>query len=179
MVVRRSDPAAAGAAGAVVVAAGLGLVGAGFWVRRDVGRTLARERILPIGPNPSGAAVASAAEARSLAEFIRARTLESTGGRTYAEIDPYLDPAGTPTADVGHAARDPTTTGPVENPDHAVWIQATTLQTALMQAYIGFRLAELTVVLGAVFTATGVGIALASRRPTARQRRIHWSGGRS
>ena len=50
------------------------------------------------------------------------------------------------------------------NPAHALWVQATTLQTALMQAYLAQRLAELTAGLGATFVAVGAGLTAASRR---------------
>ena len=50
------------------------------------------------------------------------------------------------------------------NPAHALWDQATTLQTALMQAYLAQRLAELTAGLGATFVAVGAGLTAASRR---------------
>ena len=157
------ESAVARLTGGAVAVGGLGLMGAGLWARRDVTRTLARERISPVESGSEGGFVSSGAEARSLAEFIRRNTLEATGGRTYAEVDAYLDADGHPTSDAAQAAKDPVTAAPVENPDHALWIQSTTLQAALIQAYTGFRLAELTVALGGAFAATGLGIVLASR----------------
>jgi hypothetical protein len=159
-----SSSSTATLAGAVVTVAGLGVAGVGLWARRDVERALARERIAPIGSEVDGAVVSSGAEARSLAEFIRESTLQSTGGRTYAEVGAYLDEKGSPTADAARAATDSRTGGPIENPDHALWIESTTLQTALMQAYLGFRLAELTVGLGGSLALAGVGIAAVGRR---------------
>ena len=50
------------------------------------------------------------------------------------------------------------------NPDVDLWIQSTTLQTALMQAYMAFRLADLLTVLGGTMTVAGVGIASSGRR---------------
>ena len=121
--------------GLAVGCAGLGFVGAGLWARRDVKRVLARERIV----NPEDASpVEGAAGARAMAELIRRRTVEATGGRTYAETE-------------------------AEGPDHDLWIQSTTLQTALGQAYMAFRLAELTIALGGTFVAVGVGLAAAGR----------------
>lgn len=99
-----------------------------------------------------------------MAELIRQNTVEATGGRTYAEIDPYVDAEGNTTTDAERAAKDERTGGPVENPEHALWIQSTTLQTALMQAYTAFRLSELTVALGASFVAVGIGLAAMSYR---------------
>jgi hypothetical protein len=153
----RRDRSASGAAVGLV---GLGLVGIGLWARRDVARTLARERIV-FGPDRKP--VVSAATARALAESIRASTLETTGGRTYSETPSYVGIDGEPTFDLSLAARDDGTGRSVENPHVGLWMQATTLQTALMQAYLAFRLAELTAGLGATLAVVGAG--LAARRP--------------
>jgi hypothetical protein len=155
--VQRAASAAVGLAGAYFVVAGL-------WARRDVRRTLEQERVSSNG----GERVASAAGARALAELIRRHTLEATDGRTYAEVEPYLDVEGRPTSDAAQAARNELTRQPVENPDHALWIQSTTLQTALIQGHVAFRLSELTVALGAAFVAAGAG--LATGRPPSRAR---------
>ena len=114
---------------------------------------------------PNGRAeVTSAGRARSLADFIRQSTVDATAGRTYAEIEPYLDAGGAPTADSASAARDDRTGQPLANPDASLWIQSTTLQTALMQAYMAFRVSESTAALGAVLVAAGGGLAAAGRR---------------
>lgn len=153
------SPAAAGGA---VGLAGAGLVAVGLWARREATAALARERVTGLGEGDRP--VTSAAGARELAELIRRNTVESAGGRTYAETDAYLDADGNPTPDAGKAARDERTGAPLENPAHALWLQSTTLQTALMQAYMALRLAELTVAVGASFLAAGAGIAAAARR---------------
>ena len=103
-----------------------------------------------------------------MSELIRRNTIEATGGRTYSEIDPYLDEHGAPTSDVERAASDERTGGRLENPEHALWLQSTTLQTALMQAYMGFRLAELTVAVGVAFCAVGAGLAALGYRTSDR-----------
>ena len=100
--------------------------------------------------------------------MIRRNTLAATGGRTYAEIPAYVDPEGEPTSDAARAAKDPLTGQPLENPEHDLWVQSTTLQTALMQAYVAFRLSELTVAIGAGFAASGLGLAAAGRRRQSR-----------
>ena len=153
------------AAGLSTLAAGLGLIGVGAWARADVRRSLARERIMSTGASkPPNAPVTSGPAARSLAEVIRENTVSSAGGRTYGETPAYVDAEGTPTDDRSLAAVDAVTGEPVESPHHALWIQSTALQTALMQAYLAQRLAELTVGLGAVFVGIGAGLAAASRR---------------
>ena len=155
--------------GVAVGLAGLGFVGAGLWARLDIRRTLERERVAVLGEgNPPGARVTNAARARSMAEFIRGKTVEATGGRTYAETEPYVDADGNATSDPAVAVKDERTGQPVEHPDHELWIQSTTLQTALMQAYLAFRLAELTVALGGSFVAIGIGLVAAGSRHSRR-----------
>jgi hypothetical protein len=139
---------------------GLALAGVGVWARWDIARTLARERIVS---GPDATPVVSAAAARSLAEAIRQSTLAATGGHTYSETPAYLGSDGEPTNEAELAARDDSTGKPVDNPDVGLWLQATTLQTALMQAYLAFRLAELTAGLGAALAVVGVGLARARR----------------
>jgi hypothetical protein len=122
---------------------------------------LVRERIvssLPSAPVTTGAA------ARSMVEVIRSNTLEATGGRTYSETDPFIDVAGNPTADESLAMKDEQTGRPVQNPDVTLWLQSTTLQTPLAQAYVSSRLADLMVGLGGIFVAAGMGIAGAASR---------------
>ncbi|HEX6724656.1 MAG TPA: hypothetical protein VF073_05375 [Gaiella sp.] len=147
-------------AGVSTIAAGVGLVGLGLWARRDVRRGLARERIVA----PSDAPVVDAAAARSLAETIREATLSSTGGATYGQTPGYVDGEGRPTADRALAATDTLTGAPVENPDVALWVKSTALQTALMQAYLAQRVAELTAGLGVVLVGVGAGLAAVPRR---------------
>jgi hypothetical protein len=148
------------AAGFGVIAVGLGVAGLGLWARRDVRRGLARERVVASG----GAPVTSASTARALAETIREQTLEATGGRTYAETAPYLAEDGSATSDAAIARLDPATGKPARNPDVDLWVQSTTFQTALMQAYMAFRLADLMLGLGCAFVLAGSGIAVAGRR---------------
>jgi hypothetical protein len=153
------------AAGVGLGLAGLGLSGAGLWGLREVRAGLLRERIS--GPTRDGAATAvtSGAAARSLAEVIRERTAAAAGGRTYAEVDPYLAAEGATTAEADEALKDERTGAPVENPDHALWLDSTTLQTALMQAYMASRVAQLTLGLGAAFLLAGLGLAAAAGAP--------------
>ena len=155
----------AAVSGAGVGLAGVGFVGLGLWARREAGRTLARERI--VGADGRQQPVTNASQARALAEFIRRNTVDATGGRTYAEVAPYVDGKGGPTSDAEAAVKDERTGQPLENPDHELWLQSTTLQTALTQAYLAFRLSELTIALGASFVLVGVAIAAGARRPQA------------
>ncbi|MCZ7589666.1 MAG: hypothetical protein M5U27_12605 [Gaiella sp.] len=152
-------------AGISTIAAGAGLLGLGLWARRDVHSGLAQERItLPESADSPKAPVRDAASARTLAETIREATLRSADGRTYGETPSYVDAEGRPTWDSAAAARDPLTGAPVDNPQASLWLTATTLQTALMQAYLAQRLAELTAGLGALLVGVGAGLTAASRR---------------
>lgn len=156
--------AVARTSGAVVSLAGLGLVGAGLWARREVRAGLARERIVGTpDARPPSAPVTTGTAARSMSEVIRRRTLDAAGGRTYAETPAYVGEDGEGTSDAALALKD-ATGQPVEHPDHALWIQSTTLQTALMQAYLASRLADLTIGLGAALLAVGAGLGAAAER---------------
>ncbi len=152
--------AAVAGAGAGVAVSGLGLLALGAWARREVRLGLARERISA----PGGGAVEDAGSARALAELIREQTLESTGGTTYSEAGEYLAEDGSSTSDVTKALTDETTGAPVKNPDVELWLRSTTLQTALMQAYLAFRISDLMLAVGGALTLAGAGIA-ASARP--------------
>lgn len=140
--------------------AGAGLVSVGLWARREVRATLTRERIV----SPGEVRVTGGTSARSLAESIRRTTLDLADGRTYAETAPYLGRDGNPTSNREDALLDERTGQPVANPQVTLWLQSTTLQTALMQAYMGSRIAELTIGLGAALVAAGTGVTAAVGR---------------
>jgi len=152
-----------------VVGAGVGVSGAciaaaGVWARREAERTLERERITLHGDDGSRTPVRGPAAVRALATTIREGTLSTAGGRTYSETAEYLGADLEPTSDASKALVDVQTSSPVRNPDADLWIRSTTLQTALTQAYMAFRIADLTTALGASLVAAGIGIAAAGRR---------------
>ena len=143
-----------------VMLVGLGVAGVGLRSRKDVRRGLEQERIVA----PGGSSVSTASAARALAETIRQQTLGSAGGRTYAETDPYLGEDGSTTSDAANAMRNEVTGKPVDNPEVVLWIQSMTLQTALMQAYMAFRVSDLMLGLGGALVLAGTGITAAARR---------------
>lgn len=162
---QRFDTRTTGAAGVCTLTAGVGLIAVGLWGRLDVRRGLQRERIVSTpDATPPSRPVTSPRAARSMAEVIRENTLSATSGKTYGETPAYVDANGSPTDDRALAARDAVTGAPIESPEHALWIQSTALQTALMEAYLAARLAELTVALGATFVGVGTGLLAAARR---------------
>jgi hypothetical protein len=62
-----------------------------LWARRAVRRALEREQIVSTpDATPPNELVAGARAARSMAEVVRRNTADATGGRAYAEIDPYV-----------------------------------------------------------------------------------------
>jgi hypothetical protein len=159
----RGSGLVATAAGGGLAVAGVFIAGAGLWARRESRRTLARERIVLNGDNGASTPVASARAARALALTIREGTLQAAGGRTYAETNEYLAPDRSTTSDAATALEDERTGLPVRNPDADLWIRSTALQTALTQAYMAFRIADLMVGVGFALTAAGVGVAAAAR----------------
>jgi hypothetical protein len=143
-----------------VASVGVVLAGVGLWARRDVRRGLERERIsMALEPGEPSRPVRSAPDARKLAEVIRSQTMEAAEGRTYAETDQYLASDGSTTSDRSQALVDERSGEPVANPAYTTWIASTTLQTALMQAYLAFRIADLTLGVGAALAAAGAGLA--------------------
>ena len=68
------------------------------------------------------------------------------------------------TADATKAMTDEATGAPVRNPDVDLWIRSTTLQTALMQAYMAFRISDLMLAIGGALALAGAGIAASARR---------------
>lgn len=131
----------------VLVGAGVVMLVMGVDARNDVQTELEAENITtPDDATIPGAEVTTAATARAQAEIIQDHTLESTEGQTWADMDR-------------------------EDPNREFYLQAVTLRTSLMSAYMGFKVAELVIGLGALFLTLGLGggaaTLLASRTPTA------------
>lgn len=98
---------------------------------------LAAERIVtPEDASIPNTPVDSAETAWAQAEVIQKHALEATGGKTYAELD-----------------RD--------DPLRQTYLTASNLRTALLSAYMSFKIADLVTGLGALFLALGLGGGLA------------------
>jgi hypothetical protein len=94
--------------------------------------TLAEERIITAEDAEIPLAdVDSAAEAKAQADIIRVHALESSGGKTYAEM-----------------SRD--------DPQRAVYLNSVTLRTALMTSYLSFKVSDLVVGMGALVVLLGL-----------------------
>ena len=91
---------------------------------------------------------------RAMADIIREHTLGATEGLVYSEMPrevPQLDESGQPVLDENG---EPVM---VSNAARAIWITSTTLQTALTQGYMAWKLADLVMGLGALFVLQGLG----------------------
>src|SRR3970040_691933 len=105
--------------GFVFIAAGAYMVSEGLSAKDEVHDTLVAERIVTAeDASIPNAAVNDAATAESQANVIKAHTLESTEGKTYAEMDR-------------------------EDPQRALYLNSVSLRTALNLAVMGFRLSGL------------------------------------
>ena len=146
------------AASVFLIAIGAGSIGLGAWGFNEVRDSLAREHIVgtPDSTIP-GQKVDTGSEARAFADVMRKHTLESTDGRTYAEMGRFLDAQGKETSDEAKAAKDPATGRPVPNRARDLWVTETALTTALTMAFMGERLAVFGIVMGVALLLTGIG----------------------
>jgi hypothetical protein len=126
----------------------------------------------------AGKSVASGAEARCFAQYMRVDALVSTQGKTYAEMPRFATQDGKGTNIEAEAL---VVEGrPMNNPARNVWVTATTLMTALNTSYMAEQVALFGIAVGAMFLLVGLAIAAASlgsiRLPklaTARRRTAH------
>jgi hypothetical protein len=122
----------------VLVGAGAIMLFAGLDAREQVRVSLEAERITtPEDASIPNVPVTSAATALAQAEIIQEHTLARTEGLTWADMDR-------------------------EDPLRPFYLQAVTLRTSLMSAYMAFKLADLVIGLGALFVVIGLGGGLAS-----------------
>ena len=153
------------AASVMLIAIGIGAVVIGANGRDRVGTELAREQIVgtPDSTIPNQL-VNTGNEAQAFAKVMRKHTLESTGGKTYAEMPQYLDASGKGTSDKKAAAVDPKTDKPVSNPARQIWVTETALTTALNTAYFAESMASFVIVMGIALLLTGLGFLVLTLR---------------
>jgi hypothetical protein len=146
------------AASIMLIAFGIGSIGIGIAGVNEVRDNLARENIVGT-PDSSipGQKVDTGGEAKAFAAVMREHTLESTGGRTYAEMGRFLDAQGKETSDEAKAAKDPETGRPVPNRARDLWVTETALATALNVAFFAERVAFFSIAMGAMLLLTGIG----------------------
>jgi uncharacterized membrane protein len=80
----------------------------------------------------AGEDVDSGKEAKCFADYMRIHTLESTGGKTYAEM-------------------------PQDSPDRDIWVTETALTTALYTSYFAENVALFAIIVGIVMLLVGIG----------------------
>jgi hypothetical protein len=159
------------AAGAILIALGIGATTIGALGVNEVRDNLAREQIVgtPDSTIP-GQKVNTGAEAKAFADVMRKHTLESTEGQVYSQMGRYLDENGQATNDEAAAAKDPTTGQPVANQARNIWVTETALTSALNMAFFAERVAFFSIAMGIALLLSGIGfvvlaVAGAVRRP--------------
>jgi hypothetical protein len=156
-------------ASAILIAFGAGSILTGILGFSEVRDTIARENITATDDAPElgvdlepGEPIDTGAEAKEFAKIIRAHVLESTGGRTYAEMGRFLTESGEETNDEAEAAVDENG-NPVSNGIRNLWVTATSLTTALNTAFLAERIALFSIVMGAALLLTGIGFLVLTR----------------
>jgi hypothetical protein len=159
------------AAGAILIALGIGATTIGALGVNEVRDNLAREQIVgtPDSTIP-GQKVDTGAEAKAFADVMRKHTLESTDGQVYSQMGRFLDENGKATNDEAAAAKDPKTGQPVANQARNIWVTETALASALNMAFFAERVAFFSIVMGIALLLSGIGfvvlaVAGAVRRP--------------
>jgi hypothetical protein len=104
----------------------------------------------------AGVTVATGADARCFASYMRIHALEATGGQTYSQMARYASADGKGTSDAAKATKGPSGQ-PLDNPARNVWISETALSTALNVSYMADQLALFGVVVGIALLLSGIG----------------------
>jgi hypothetical protein len=150
-------------ASGILILFGAGAIVAGALGFNEVRDTIARENITATDDAAEqgadlepGERIDTGAEAKEFAKIIRAHVLESTGGRTYAEMGRFLTATGEETDDEAEAATDEQG-NPVQNGIRNLWVTATSLTTALNTAFLAERIALFSIVMGVALLLTGIG----------------------
>ena len=94
--------------------------------------------------------------ARCFASYIRVHALEATGGLTYSQLPRYATEDGKGTSDEALATK-AENGRPLDNPARALWINATSLSTALNVSYMAGQLALFGIVVGVALLLSGIG----------------------
>ena len=153
------------AASIVLIAFGIGAIYMGINGRSQVRNDLAAEQI--VGTDDStipGQSVDTGSEAQAFAAVIRKHTLEATGGKTYAQMERYVDAKGQPTNDEKAAAKDPKSGEPAANQARNIWVTSTALSTALNTAYFAESVATFAIVMGVALLLSGIGFLILTLR---------------
>ena len=111
----------------------------------------------------AGEAIDTGDEARCFAQYMRIHALESSGGKTYAEMGRFVsaDDPGNPagTSDEAAALKDEAGK-PVANAARNTWVTETALSTALNMSYMASQLSLFGIVVGIALVLTGIGLVI-------------------
>ena len=94
----------------------------------------------------AGEDVDTGKEAKCFADYMRIHTLESTGGKTYAEM-------------------------PQDSPERDIWVTETALTTALYTSYFAENVALFAIIVGIVMLLVGIGFLVLTASARGRERR--------
>ena len=168
------------AASVILIAFGIGSIGAGIWGIHYTRDQLTAEQITG-SPDMTPSAIKAEAqqagltnvtfptcsvanqkvdtgkEAKCFASYMRIHTLEATGGQVYSQMPRYLDKNGKPTEDQAQAAKDPATGAPVQNHARDIWVTYTALSTALNTSYFAETVGVFGLVMGFALLLVGIG----------------------
>ena len=170
------------AAGVILIIFGIGTIAIGIAGKNTVEDELSQEKIVGSPDmSPEGIApgieeanlsvdapdcdvaeepITTGSEARCFAQYMRIHALESSGGKTYAEMGRFVsaenpgDPAGT--SDEAAALKDESGQ-PVSNAARNTWVTETALATALNMSYMATGVAIFSIVVGIALILAGVG----------------------
>jgi hypothetical protein len=171
------------AAAAILIAFGLGALIMGWSGRTEVRTDVKREQVvgtpdmtpaailaeakqakLPasiIAELPTcdvaGKLVNTGARAKCFASYMRIHTLESTGGKTYAQMGRFLTKDGKDTNDAAVAAKDPKTGQPVENGARNLWVTELAISTALNTAFFAEQVSMFSILVAIALLLSGFG----------------------
>ncbi len=142
--------------------AGVILVAGGIWGLSFTYKNIAEERIVtPADASIPNTPVLGPLTLKAQVDVIRAHTLESTDGKTFAEMPrqiPQTDVNGQPVVNANGE--------PVMEPNTArdIWITATTLTTALNLGIFAYVITSLIILIGCISIWTGIVFFALSRR---------------
>jgi hypothetical protein len=104
----------------------------------------------------AGEKVDTGQEAKCFADYMRIHTLESTGGKTYAQMPQFATKDGAGTNDAAQAQKNPDGS-PMSNPARNIWVTETALTTALYTSYFAEGVSLFAIIVGVAMLLIGIG----------------------
>jgi hypothetical protein len=110
----------------------------------------------------AGEEVDTGKEAKCFADYMRIHTLESTGGKTYAQMPQFATEDGAGTGDAAEAQKNPDGS-PMSNPARQIWVTETALTNALYTSYFAENVALFAIIVGIALLLVGIGFVVLTR----------------